>query len=561
MGEPVSAPVTLSADGTNPLVRRVSSPGLDVEVHLDRTYTIDIDSDYIAIHDSRLSFSSKDPISWNGSFFVLRTPALGCAPSLELYTDRLGTVPLYYAWKGDTLFFSSNLVRLSSAGFRALDTIGAWELLLFNQPLWSRSLLRDVSLAPPASRMVVTGDQALSMGRYWSPPAPSDAPALDEDKAVDSLIEHLRAAHGRALPTSSAIAFPVTGGLDSRINLAVHADRWDRGFFFHASFDGGSEAPIARRLAREFGLCLHEYSGEESWRCLTRLDPTRETGELNAWQWWLQETHRQVAGATPDAVLLDGYLQDVLLNPHIIAAEPMETGIERHLDGARYRSQRAGNQIDAKTLKEILNTFRENFRVDYADGLFMSQRFYMENRSRKYVFGMVRLAQDLMRVAVPGIDSDLLDFSFALPWSMRSGGHLYRQAIGRFSKAMTLVPYDKTGVGLFAVAPKNPLYKTIHRELRYYVKRIAPLLSEAVFRDFSVGKVLRGDRATVVNLKDSIAGSVFLEQLLGDKRGVRRVWSRFCGAHDVLEFVHGLLTIARLEEGIAKVKGQAHVKP
>lgn len=421
---------------------------------------------------------------------------------------------------------------------------------MFNQPLWERTLLQGVSIAPPGSRLRFSSPGSVQATRYWAPPPPEAAVPVDEDEGIERLIHVLKEAQARAMPDDATVAFPITGGLDSRINLALNQDRWSRSVFLHTGFEGRAETPISRQLASEFGLPLEVYPGEKSWRGVTSLDPSIESGELNAWQWWLRWTHQEVAHSRPDAVLLDGYLQDTLFNPHIVRPGLPEEKIKGHLAGARFRAELAGAAPSPGLFRELEDRFRAEYAAPGGSGLALEQRFYLENRSRKYVLGTARLAQDLMRVALPGVDNDVLDFAFSLPWEQRAGGPLYRGAIRRLSEKMAGVACDKTGVPLFAEKPRPKRRESLSNALRYYTKRLVPRLSDALFSDFNPGRILREDPKSAHTLERSITRSAFLEELLGGKKTVQRVWRRFLGGHETTAFLLGLFTIARLESAI-----------
>jgi hypothetical protein len=251
------------------------------------------------------------------------------------------------------------------------------------------------------------------------------------------------------IPAPSHYVYPVTAGLDSRVNIAAAGDRIDGATLIHCGSPEDAETPISRRVAEVLGSQLELVDPLQGLAAALSADPFEETGELSTWQWWLSGIPEAVARQGQGAMLVDGYLQDVLFNPHIIQSGQTMPPCQRYarLATFRWRTLFGDGELDGPGgLLESLREAEDLVRGE--SNLATEQNFYLENRSRRYVLGTVRLAQNRVRVGLPGLDHDLVDFGLSLPWQWRAGGGLYRRAIQRFFPALSRVPDGKTGLPL-----------------------------------------------------------------------------------------------------------------
>ncbi len=342
----------------------------------------------------------------------------------------------------------------------------------------------------------------------------------------------------------------MTGGLDSRLNLAVNQDRLDGSVLFHGVAPRDPERRVARRLARALNRPLTEIPVVDAWRKLPRLDPTEETGELNAAQWWLNGAAEVLAREHPGHTWVDGYLQDILFNPHLIGAEGPEDAIRRDARRARFR----GRLLGLPRAGAVAGRIESRLRAEYGGGpgesrLTGVQRYYLENRSRRYVAGMVRLVQNRLRVGLPGLDNRVLEGGLNLPWLARVGGGAYRMALVRLDPELAKVPEDKTGrPARRGGRPKRSkrLGHRLRRELDGLWPRRPVLRGPAgwdhlLWRDPEVMKAVR----TV------LAESDWLFEWLDGVGLLDRVLSRQTRGAALGEVIAGLLTVARLEQAVA----------
>lgn len=524
------------------------SPGISVRMRLDRGYRLREFPWGLLIDDGRVDTPELSHQEWNGAFVALKWPR-GSMP-MTVVTDRLGTVPIYFARSANRWLIASGLKPFVAAGFAEPDYHACWQLLMFNTPLWQKSLLDGVSLAPPACEIRFGAESVPQIQGYWQAAAVVDG-VLDRQEVLPELIRLLKQAHQRVMNPSGKWLLPVTGGLDSRINLALHREDWSAATLFHSAAGGDDEERISERIASVVNQPLYKVDRCESVVCSLDNDIWTETGELNFAQRWLEHTSRSVAGRMPSGMLVDGYMQDVMFNPIIPTADPNATTLTRSLATAGYYAKLIGLPPAHQDLTEVLDLFR----VDYARGdpdsaLQASQRYYLHNRSRRYVYGMVRLAQNFAPVATPGLDIELLDFGFALPWQNRVGAELYKCAIMQLAPDLAAITYDKTGLPLSAPPGKSWRLK-MRNKAEHYLDHVWPSRPFLNGADADLPNLLRRHPAFAGRLCCLLDQSAWLAHMLGRTGHAASLVRRASrGEQQLRPILLGMVTIALLENAI-----------
>ncbi|HKL78230.1 MAG TPA: hypothetical protein VJ985_07700 [Gammaproteobacteria bacterium] len=456
-------------------------PPARVECHLDRNYRRDDFPAGSVVHDGRVSAWTRDGSGWNGSFLAWQEGTPTGSPGLTLYLDRFGSIPVYLARNGDELLLASSLRFFAQEGFRRPEANAALQVVLLGMPFGRQTLLEGVQLLPPASRLVVDGARGeWQVERYWwpSPPAEEDTDRRNLDATVAGLVERLCNAQER-IPAPAHYAYPVTAGLDSRVNIAAGGERVGAATLVHCGGPGDAETPISRRIAEAVGSHLELVGPLEGLAAGVGADPFTESGELSTWQWWLSGIPGAVVRHGEGAMLVDGYLQDVLFNPHLVQAGQVMPPWKRYAHLAAFRWRILLGERQAGEPQGLVEALQEAENLARGDShLATEQNFYLENRSRRYTLGTVRLAQNHLRVGLPGLDHDLVDFGLALPWRWREGGALYRRAIQQLSPALARVPEGKTGLPLTSER-RHSLPRTLKRlwgrGVGRYIRRLAPV--------------------------------------------------------------------------------------
>src|SRR5918911_4062538 len=170
--------------------------------------------------------------------------------------DRLGVKPLYYAQRGHTLVFGSEIkALLAHPAIEPRLNERALELYLtFAATPAPQTLFEGVQKLPPGHRLIVDGGRA-RVERYWAPlpdPFERGVRRVPEEyvERVEALVrESIRLRMMSDVPYGAFLS----GGVDSSLNVALMAELADRPVStFSVAIEGdpaSDELRFARRIA------------------------------------------------------------------------------------------------------------------------------------------------------------------------------------------------------------------------------------------------------------------------------------------------------------------------
>lgn len=176
---------------------------------------------------------------------------------LFLARDRMGIKPLYTAWVGNTLIFSSEIKALLAAGLKApkLDTERLSEYLMYQTVHEPNTILEGVSMLPSAHYSIIN-EGGEKLVRYWAPSQGlNQAKGLDEKQTRARIKELLHASVERRMISDVPFGAFLSGGIDSSAMVGLMSGMSDTAIStFSVSFDEGefSEAKYARLVAERF---------------------------------------------------------------------------------------------------------------------------------------------------------------------------------------------------------------------------------------------------------------------------------------------------------------------
>ena len=519
--------------------------GWKLKIKLDSCYKIYESAHGIIIHDSRINKWEDDPRNWNGSFLAIKYPEKN-KPSINIYSDRLGTIPIYIVEKGAQVYFSSKLTLLAKIGFKTLDKLAVWQLLLFNQPLWKRSLLYNVVLQPPATCTELSYEKPPIHKRYWHTSSNLVETSTNIIEYAESLISILKEAHQRFIITDKHTnMLPVTGGLDSRLNIALNLHNLSDVELFHSEAKGDPDSEVAYKIAKRLKKKIFVTSTADALRKSLYLDPDDETGELNFSQSWLKYIAKQVSHKFSNPVWWDGYMQDVLFNPHLINKK-QHAEIDRQLQIAKYRLNLLGFNSTDKLFTKLFDLFLEEYKNDNKDTLTNNLDYYLENRSRRYILGTVRLAQNYMPVLLPGIDNDVLTYGLHLPWNYRKGGIVYRETINQLAPMLAKIADSKTGLPLTS-SRKQAWHKYLENILQNNLERFWP--SRPIFANpiSSIDELLRQDQNYKNEIFKTLKTSDLVCEYINHEKGIEYLFDLHRKGRNIGGVLQGLMTLAKFQ--------------
>ena len=133
---------------------------------------------------------------------------------LVLGRDRLGVKPVYYAHRGDSFCFASEIKSILASGL-LVPRINREALESYLRLLWvpePGTLFEGVNKLEPGTTLVWDGERA-TIQRYWD--VPTSEPEVPAGEAADRVLDSLESAVKRQLQSDVPVGAFLSGGIDS----------------------------------------------------------------------------------------------------------------------------------------------------------------------------------------------------------------------------------------------------------------------------------------------------------------------------------------------------------
>ena len=180
---------------------------------------------------------------------------------LQLFTDPLNVRPAYYYQKGSRLAVSTSqsaiVQYMQSMGEEPeIDEVSVMEYYLFEYGLGHQTYIRSVSCMPPGGWLSFTKEEGRKERQYWN--AFEDLKNFKieykEEEGLDKLEEVLKHNIDLYLSGGRPTAVALTGGFDSRTNLALLGDRAKDFLFYSYGIADTYDMTIPQEIAQKTGL-------------------------------------------------------------------------------------------------------------------------------------------------------------------------------------------------------------------------------------------------------------------------------------------------------------------
>ena len=179
---------------------------------------------------------------------------------LQLFTDPLNVRPMYYHAHGSRLAVATSLSALvqymqESGQEVAVDEASVMEYYLFEYVLGDQTYIRSVSCMPPGGWLSFIED-GLEVRQYWDPFEDLNKFEIryEEDEAIEKLEEVLKHNINLYLSGKRPTAVALTGGYDSRTNLALLGDKAKDYLFYSYGVEDTYDLGIPQKIAKKLNL-------------------------------------------------------------------------------------------------------------------------------------------------------------------------------------------------------------------------------------------------------------------------------------------------------------------
>lgn len=454
---------------------------------------------------------------------------------LLLARDHLGVKPLFYARRGSSLLFGSEVKTLLAHPLvkAEVDAAGLAEVLTFVR-IPGSGVYRDVQELRPG-HLAVWSEQGLRVSRYWSL---RSAPHTDD---IPTTAEHIRAlledAVKRQLVADVPVVTLLSGGLDSsgitslaarefqRAGKTLHTysiDFVESAEHFHSTpLHPSLDAPWVKRMTEHLGTEHHTILVDTPALVESLLAPLHAhdyptAGQMTSSLYLLFKAMKQdatvaLSGESADEVF-GGYPwfhNEAILNaptfpwlpaflgPENRAMAWLSADIARQVQPAEHIQQQY-QQIMAEVPRlEGEDAHAARIREMFYMNLTCFLPFLLERKDR------VSMATGF-EVRVPFCDYRLVEYVWNIPWEMKTTDSIEK---GILRRALTNVLPEDVRLRRKSAYPsaQNPAYEAATREWTLHILNdanapILPLLNMDVVRPMAESNVIGPPGMAVVSL-------------------------------------------------------------
>ncbi len=462
---------------------------------------------------------------------------------MSLLTDHLGLYPLYYHVEREVIFAATRMdYLLALPDIRpTLDRRALAAFLALEYPLGESTFVEQIALVPPATCLSWKGG-LMRLETYWRPWALSPSPLQARDRWLEGLLHYLREAVARQRLREGEDGVLLSGGLDSRLLLALMVAEGRRPRTYTFGLRGSDDARWAAEVARTLHLPHHLAVLHPSrWPQIVEEAVRLTEGMTGAVHFHLLWGERE-SGLWPSALVL-GFLGDALFGSHLSS---LLWGRYGEGEVRRYLFRQANVAFRREDLERLLTprwygalrdaaweAFRDVVSPPVEDAAQLAVTFDLWQRQRRFIAQGHRLLRPRHRVILPFADRELVTYVLRIPPGLLLNRALMIDALLRLSPKLGHVPY--TGTRLPLISSLRSVAMRAERQLRWRLRalglRAVPPPRLRPYADYdrwlAVGGPLHRWVRTLLLAPETRLHAIFapraLEQWLDAAHGERRV--------------------------------------
>lgn len=451
---------------------------------------------------------------------------------LLLARDHLGVKPLFYAQRGSSIIFGSELkVLLAHPAVKPeIDAVGLAEIFGFRRALGS-GVFHDVRELRPGHTAIFTPNRA-QVSRYWGL---RSAPHTDD---LETTTEKIRAlledTIKRQLIADVPVVTMLSGGLDSSALTALTAREFKREgkqlntysidfvdsaqFFQGNAFRPSLDAPWVKRVSDDVGSNHHTIMVDtpdllENLLLPMRMHDLPAGGQIETSLYLLCKAMKQdavvgISGESADEVFggYPWYFNEDAVNAPIFPWFAMM--------GARARARRSWLSAEVEQKVRPADHLERMYQDALAEVPRLDGESPQEARMREvFYLGLMHFLPMLLdrkdrmsmavgfEVRVPFCDYRLVDYVWNIPWQMKTADNIEK---GILRRALTGILADDVRTRRKSAYPssQNPTYQEGLRNWTLQILNdanspIAPFINVELLRPLAEGKIpLPGEAST-----------------------------------------------------------------
>jgi asparagine synthase (glutamine-hydrolysing) len=393
--------------------------------------------------------------------------------ALQIVTDLLGSLPVYYHLEEPWLLFSTSVQSLVEhpAVDTGFDSDALVEYLTHKTVRGTDTLFADIRQLPPASVTTLDPDasEPITHERYWTPVLnPVERPI---ERFVERFIEAFTAAVDDRIRDDRRHGLLLSGGSDSRL-LAATVDP-DRAYGFSVgSSTPADESDTAARVAQAVDVPFDQFD----------LGPERYPEYLDGYAHhgggigWFNEGRTLTAAETIRSevdALVSGLYADVFFKGWSLPSRrlstpigpvtlPLEHRVDHRREYLETQTASAPAYVDGETapaadcvLARSLVTTSTGVRdhgIDYPSIADLSRTgfwFPLTNETSFDRYGDVQV----LPTVFPFLDRRLIELSLELPRADTMRYNIVNRAVSQLAPDLAAIPHNKSGLPLTRPRP------------------------------------------------------------------------------------------------------------
>jgi len=434
-------------------------------------------------------FGAKTPEKLNGDFNVsIYDPQ---KDRLLIFNDRFGFRHMYIYQDDDILMFAPEIKAFTQYPQfdKTIDENGIADYFNFSYHMGDRTMFKRTKLLPPASCLEVR-ENKIKLTTYWKPKYENKRKISDLSECINTGYQLFCQSVARRLNNSKDVLIPLSGGLDSRLILAVAVENGCN--ITTATF--GNRACLDYKIAQQVCSAL----GVDMPRMVT-IHPdwlSEFAGQLNM----LNECNHASLGLTTQYgfVKTMGQNYDCFLNGifggHLTFGSPYfnrtdlnanysrserTVRIIRGLGGGRF--EKILKKCVSLELNNIVSAYREetiNQEWDKTQTksdlyVFRQDSLFLENRIRRCM-NVIDQNRFFYNDQLPFASYELYDFYLTLSPELTLNHYLYKEIYKKKLPHLAKIPWQTTGVNLY----QTPSWlKRTKKDIKRYLSWYLPKLS------------------------------------------------------------------------------------
>lgn len=444
-------------------------------------YGIQTDGGYISRHSCKRSYTDAEYCAYlfnrYGLDFIerLNSEFAGVifnrsTETVYLYTDRLGSRPVYYYSEENKLIFSTNIVDLynCTAVDCSYSLTGLYQYLLYERCVGIETPIDEINMIPPGSILKFDlQDRTTQVETYWRPEYDPD------NRSYDKFVKELTQIYYNVVEERTndhlSKGLLLSGGSDSRL-ITSYFDGFSKAY--HMNESKNDEYQIARKVANtvDIDFVFLQRDAEYYGRVLQNY------GHLINFSGWFDQAHvtgfKSILQNEIDVIFSGQYSDTIfghyipqrnisipLLNKEaqIPVKRPIKT-IDSYVDlfsEKQGRLTRDGRQPSyVKPLKkspisfEIRNGEPKIGGVQYNSilDLLVSGMFYPITNARTYPFYESLL--QFTPVRMPFLDNRLVDIALQMPMKYLLRKDIAKSVLNKIDSRLSSISHAESGFPL-----------------------------------------------------------------------------------------------------------------